>query len=187
VLPGSAKVTIADLSKAKPFFTGNNQPATGSQVFTGRPGASYIVTVTERDLSGNLGTPTTKTIQVPYDDRAFTLHGSWSRIDSPRDFGGSHIVTASRSAAARIRAVGQLYSVVVLTGPTFGKLAVFHGTKKVKVIDLYSPSTKRQTIQFFGGTTTPLTLRTFIFRCTGKKNPFSTGRTVDLDGFAVLR
>jgi hypothetical protein len=187
VLAGSAKVTITDLRRATPLYSHRNEPTNGTHTFTGKAGASYLITVTERDLSGHLGTPVTKTIEVPYDDRAFTLHGAWSRVRSHRDFGGSHLTTTSRSAVARISGTGQAYSVVVLTGPTLGKLAVFHGRKKIKVIDLYSASTKRKTIRFFGGTSSALTQRTFTFRDTGSKNPFSTGRAVDLDGFAVLR
>lgn len=186
VLAGSAKVTVTDLSKVKAFYTGTNQPAAGHRTFAGKPGHSYVISVTERDLGGHLGKASTTTFEVPYDDHAFKLRGAWSRVRAGRDFGGSHVVTASTSATAKIRSFGQGYGVVVLTGPTLGKLAVFHGSKRVKVIDLYSPRVHRRTITFFGGHSAPLARRTFTFRATGSKNRFSTGRAVDLDGFAVL-
>jgi hypothetical protein len=75
----------------------------------------------------------------------------------------------------------------VRTGPTYGKLSAFVGNKKVHTFDLYSASPGHKTFNVFGSKSGLRKSRKLTFRCTGNKNSFSTGTTVDVDGLNVLR
>jgi hypothetical protein len=187
LVAASAHVTIHVAGQSKPVYSRTRAPATGSFSFTGAPGGNYTLSVVDRDVSGHRSAAVTRSVIVPYDDRDFRLSGTWTRHRAHADFGGSHIETKARSATARATARGRGYAVVVRTGPTFGKLAIFHGKTRVAVVNLYSAGRRTAFVPFFGSTRTPLKRRTFTFRCTGRHSPFSTGSTVDIDALVVSR
>jgi hypothetical protein len=186
-LAASAHVTITRRGTSTAVYQRSHAPASGSHEFTAKPGATYLIKVTDRDLSGRVSAATTATLSVPFDDTSFRLHGRWSRVHSKGDFGGSNLVSKARAATATLTATGHRYAVLVRTGPRNGKLAVFLGPKRVKVIDLYTVGPQHRVVTFFGSAATPLKRRTFTFRFTGTKDPFSAGTTVDLDGLEALR
>ncbi len=187
MLPAAARVTITEAGRAKPVYHASHAPTTGSFSFTANQGSTYTLTVADRDISGHRSAPTAHTLVVPYDDTSFTVNGKWSRVHSHRDFGGSHIVTTSKSASARAEAVGRRYAVMVRTGPAYGRLAIFHGASRVKVIDLFSTSPGRILVGFFGGARTAVKRRTFVFRETGTRSGLPSGTAVNLDGLAATR
>jgi hypothetical protein len=185
--PSSASVTITKLGSGARVFHDRSAPATGSHRFTAKPGGNYLLSVTAHDLAGQTSAPTTRLLVVPHDDRSFTFHGSWTRIKGGRDFAGSHATTDQPSAYATASERGRRYVLYVRTGPMYGDLGIYHGATRIGRYDLYSPTLKHLRIVVFGTAKTALERRTFTFRYTGRKNPQSTSRTINLDALAVRR
>ena len=129
----------------------------------------------------------TTVLVVPHDDRAFTLHGSWTRVSGPHDYAGSVITTDDRGSYATITETGRRYVLEVRTGPAYGELAIDHAGATIGTYDLYSPHAGHRRIAFFCTATTEDRARSFAFRYTGLKNPASTGTTVDLDALLARR
>jgi hypothetical protein len=73
----------------------------------------------------------------------------------------------------------------VRTGPTYGKIAIFHGGTKLGVFDLYTPSVSHRFIPFFGTSTTPRKSRSFTFYVTGRKNSSASSFAINID--SVIR
>ncbi|HVW81322.1 MAG TPA: hypothetical protein VHB69_10340 [Mycobacteriales bacterium] len=187
LLASSAAVTIKHVGAAAPVYTSKAAPASGSYRFTGVAGGTYVVTVTEYDAAGKHAAAATQTLAVPYDDTAFRLTGKWRTAGGATDYAGSHIETSAKGATATAKARGRSYELLVRTGPSYGKLAIFQGKKRIGTYDLFSSSPAHTTIPFFGGPRTPAKVRTFTFKCTGVRGTFSSGATVALDGLAVTR
>jgi hypothetical protein len=187
LVAGTAHVTIREAGRTKPVYSRTHAAATGSYTFTGDPGGNYSLTVTDRDVSGRRSATVMRSAIVPFDDRTFRLRGSWTRHRSRADFAGSDLVAKHKRALAKATAIGKGYAIVVRTGPTYGKLAILHGTKRLKVVDLYSAGHGRAVVPFFGSAGTPVKRRTFTFRYTGRHSPFSTGTLVDVDALIVIR
>jgi kumamolisin len=59
ILAESATVTIRRQGKSAPVYHRTSAPATGSHSFTGKPGATYVLTVVLTDLAGNRSKPFT--------------------------------------------------------------------------------------------------------------------------------
>ncbi|HEX3899581.1 MAG TPA: hypothetical protein VHW74_10445 [Mycobacteriales bacterium] len=187
LLASNASVTITHVGAAAPLYTAKTAPTTGSYHFTGVAGGTYVVSVTEYDAAGKHATAAKQTLAVPYDDTTFRLSGSWRTVSSPTDYAGSHVETSTKGASATATARGRTYELLVRTGPTYGKLAVFLGNSHVGTYDLFSSAPAHTTIPIFGGIHTKAKARTFIFKCAGVRGTFSSGTTVALDGLAVMR
>jgi hypothetical protein len=71
-------------------------------------------------------------------------------------------------------------------GPTYGKLAIFRGSTRIKTIDLFNGSAAHRLINFYGSASTPRKSRTFTFRCIGKHGPFTNQSTVDIDAVGAI-
>jgi hypothetical protein len=186
-LAADAIVDVKRLGHASPVYHRSHAPASGSHTFTGVPGGNYVVTVTERDLSGNKSAADSKLLVVPYDDTAFRLAGGWSKLKTHSDFGGSHVQTSQKGATARITATGRRYILIARTANTFGKIAIFRGKKRVATADLFSAAPGIKLVDFFGSAHTPRKKRTFTVKCIGKHGPFTDKSTVAIDGLDVLR
>lgn len=187
LVASSASVTITRLGDATPVYTKQSAPPSGSYGFRGVAGGNYAIHVSETDTAGKQSKVATATLAVPYDDTTFHLQGAWRTVKGATDYTGSDIETAAKGAYATATSTGRAYSLLVRTGPTYGKLAIFLGKKLVGRYDLFSSAPAHKTIPFFGGPNTPGKSRTFVFKCTGAKVSFSSGTTVGLDGLAVSR
>jgi kumamolisin len=185
LLVGSTDVTIAPRGSRHATYHAGSAPASGSHTFTAKPGVTYVVTARARDLKGQLSSVATSTVTVPIDAAALGLHGSWQRRTSSSDVAGSHVTTTTAGSYARVGAKGQQYSVVVRTGPSFGKLAIYLGAKRVRTVDEYSRHNGHETVSFFGGRHTPRRHRVFQLRYAGAKNARSSSTTVDVDAVSV--
>ncbi|HVV74742.1 MAG TPA: hypothetical protein VHC43_01805 [Mycobacteriales bacterium] len=185
-LAADADVVVKRQGDATAVYHRVHAPASGSYTFRGSAGGNYVVTVTERALSGKKSAPASRLLVVPFDSTAFKLRGSWSTAKSRKDFGGSDVQTASKGASARIVVRGQRYLLMVRTGNTYGKLAIYLGKSRIMTADLFSAAPGHKLIDFFGSTTTPRKRRTFTFRYTGKHSPFTDKTTVDIDGLDVI-
>jgi hypothetical protein len=180
-------VTITRSGAKHAVFHTSTAAATGSHTFRADPGGNYVMTVTDRDLAGQTSAATTKALVVPRDDLSFTFAGDWTHVNGRTDFAGSHATASSPGATATVTARGRRYALDVRTGPMYGKLAISLDGITIGTYDLYSPGIKHLHIVFFGTPTTPIASRTFAFRYTGRKNPLSTARTVNVDALYVFR
>jgi hypothetical protein len=181
-----AMVTITRKGTSKPVFHSTDAAAAGSHTFTAPPG-DYLLTVTETDLAGQHSKPVTATATVPYDDTSFAFHGAWTRTKSASSFAGSRAVTSAHGAYAKTTRYGRTFSLLVGTGPRFGKLAVYHGSRKIGTYDLYSRKSAQAMVTFYGTVKTRAKQRTFTFRYTGAKNKAAAAKTIDVDGLYVVR
>jgi hypothetical protein len=179
-------VSIRRAGQTTPVFpTGNVvQAAIGSKTFTGAPGATYILTATAADITGETSTVATQTVSVPVDDRQFSKTGKWTHVSGASDIAGSAAETSHRAATATATSTGKSYAVVVKTGPGFGELQIAKGFSHLRTINLYSAHAGSKTITFFTATSTAS--RTFRFTCIGKKSGNSSGTKVGIDGMTVL-
>jgi hypothetical protein len=185
--PAIAAVTIVRDGHATPIYSSAKAPAAGSHTFTAKPGSTYTLAVAETDLAGQTSTPVAAVVTVPYDDSSFRFHGVWRRTKASADYAGSHATSDAVGASATVSATGRLYELAVRQGPSYGKLAVYQGARKVATIDLYHPTARHLIVQVFGTSTTPIKRRTFTFRFTGQKSSFSRSPAVDVDAFYAYR
>ncbi|HVT65497.1 MAG TPA: hypothetical protein VHD81_10100 [Mycobacteriales bacterium] len=185
-LAADAVVDVSRLGQATPVYHRAHAPVSGTDTFAAVAGGNYVLTVTERDLSGHTSEPASQLLVVPFDDNAFKLTGKWSTVNAHSDFGGSHVQTAQKGATGRITATGRRYILLVRTGNTFGKLAIFRGKTRIATADLFSAAPGQKLIDFFGSANTERRKRTFTFKCIGKHSPFTDKSTVDIDGLDVL-
>jgi hypothetical protein len=183
----SASVTITQEGTGVRVFHAHSAPATGKHRFVAHYGGNYLLSVTEHDLAGQSSTPVTTVLVVPHDDRSFSFHGDWTRINGASDFAGSHEITNAPGAFAKTTERGRRYVLNVRTGPMYGKLAIDRGGTTIGTYDLYSPTVKHLHIAFFGSAKTPVKTRTFTIRYLGRKNPLSTSRTINVDALKVFR
>jgi hypothetical protein len=185
-LAASAAVTVTRLGAGKPVFHTGAAAATGTHTFKGVPGATYSISVTVTDFAGHTSPPTATQLTIPIDDSAFTFHGPWASVRGSTDFGGSRAEVDKAGAAATVTATGALYGLEVRTGPSFGKLAIFRGAKKIGTYDLYSKSVKHAVIPFYGTPTGAVQSRRFTIYAAGRKNPQSTSRRIDVDALVAV-
>ncbi|HWC33871.1 MAG TPA: S53 family peptidase [Mycobacteriales bacterium] len=181
----NASVQITRVGHAGTVFSDQNAPADGSHSFTAVPGTTYTLTVTARDLAGTTSTTQTATLNVPIDDSDFTFAGSWQHRHGSADIGGSLAQTSHRKAAAGVSATGRTFSLLVHTGPSYGKLLVAENGTTLGVMNLYSRRAGTHRVTFFSGHST--TSRTFEFICLGKKAAASSGKAVNIDALYVQR
>jgi len=182
-----ATVLVTRAGRNAIVYRARSASPTGSHGFLARHGGTYRLSVTERDLAGQASAIFTKVLVVPHDDRAFTLHGTWTRVSGPHDYAGSVISTDDRGSFATITETGRRYVLEVHTGPAYGELAIDHAGVTIGTYDLYSPHAGRRRIAFFGTADTQDKARSFAFRYTGLKNAASRATTVDLDALIVRR
>jgi len=186
-LAADALVEVTRQGQSTPVYRRTHAAASGSHTFKGVAGGNYVVSVSERDLSGHKSPAASKLLVVPFDDPTLHLGGGWSKVKAHSDFGGSHVQTSHKGAAAKFTATGRRYLVMVRTGNTFGKLAIFQGKKRIATADLFSASPGHKLIDFFGSVGSHRKKRTFTFRCIGKHGPFTDRTTVAIDGVDVIR
>jgi hypothetical protein len=186
--PSRATVMLSRAGSTTPVFHSTGLLSSGSRTFPAIPGASYTLTVTERDLAGQSSTPTTTSAVAPYDDTTFrfTPAQAWSRVAAASDIDGSHASATAAGATATATASGRQYSLAVHTGPSSGYLGVYEGSTQIASYDLYSAIPLRRRLSFFGTSTSVTRTRTFRFRDSGERNPSSTGSEVDLDALYVV-
>ncbi len=180
-----ATVTVTRESDNAVVYRARSAASIGSHRLVTRPGGSYRLSVTERDLAGQASPVFTKVLVVPHDDRAFTFHGSWTRVSGPHDYAGSIVTTDDRGSFATITETGRRYVLEVRTGPAYGELTIDHAGAALGTYDLYSAHAGHRRIAFFGTAATKDRPRTFAFRYTGHKDPASTRTTIDLDALIV--
>ncbi|HVY10050.1 MAG TPA: hypothetical protein VHB18_07895 [Mycobacteriales bacterium] len=178
-------VTITRAGQTTPVYSNLTAPATGSVTITGAPGATYILDATSFDIAGKGSDKVVKKVAIPVDDRQFTLHGKWKRVNGGGDVGGSAIETSTRHATATAKGTGRIFSVVVETGPAFGELSISQGFSTIRTINLHSARAGRRTVKFFAGGGSPGT-RTFRFTCLGKKKGHAKGTKVGIDAMNVV-
>jgi hypothetical protein len=187
-LPASAAVSITRASASKPVFRTKTAAAAGTHAFKGVPGATYTLVVAVTDLAGSVSAPTTAEITIPFDDKAFRLHGPWQKVSGASDYGGSRSEVNEAGAFATITAKGAEYTLEVRTGPSYGKLAIVEGrSHQLGTYDLYSAAPKHKIITFFGTPGSADKRRTFRIYATGHKRRFSTSSRIDIDALIVSR
>lgn len=182
----SASVTITSEGTGARVYHASSAAAAGSRRFVAHHGGNYLLSVTAHDLAGQTSPTITRLVVVPHDDRSFTFHGTWTRIKGAKDYAGSHAATDASGAYAKASERGRRYVLKVRSGPMYGRLAIDRGATTIGTYDLYSPTVKHLRIAFFGTSKTALKMRTFTFRYTGRKNPLSTSRTVNVDALSVF-
>jgi hypothetical protein len=185
-LAGS-NVTITAEGRLHPIYSNTSAPPTGSTTLPSSavtPGATYVISVTASDTVGTTSKPATATVQVPIDDKQFSFLAAWHRVNDAADIGGSMAETSTRNASATAAGVGQSYSLVVRTGPSFGKLRVSAGSTTLKTVDLYSTEPGSKTITIYSSNAAPKA-RTFRFTCLDQKSRASHGVAIDLDALYV--
>lgn len=180
-----ADVQIKRLGQSSPVYSNQAAPASGSYDFTAKPGSTYTLSVTVDDMAGTPSSTQTATLVVPVDDNGFLFHGSWQHVADGNAVGGTFAQTSHRGAASGVAANGKAYTLLVRTGPTFGKLGVAMGGSPLGLINLYSarPGYRRVLIFKAGAART----RDFEFVCLGKKSGASRGTTVGFDALYVTR
>jgi len=142
-------------------------------------GVTYTITGYALDLAGNRSAPQTKTITVPWDDKAFTLKG-WTRSNSSAAYAGSYANSSSRSASATKAIAARSYTVYMVTCPTCGKAGVYLNGKLIKTLDTYSAKTVyRVAYNVYSGASQ---LRTLLIKPYGTKSSKSKGTAVRFDG-----
>lgn len=175
-LLGPTAVRITRNGSAQPVYDRVTLPATDGLTFTAVPGRTYRVTVVGRDLGGRRSVPATATVQVPIDDTRYAVSKHWRRRAGSRDIAGSHLVSISRSAWAKVSRRGRSYRLLVHTGPTSGRLGVYLAGRRVRTLDLYTPAHRRLSKTIYTGSRARY--RTFTFRPLSRK-------PVSIDGLYV--
>ncbi len=186
LLAADASVVVTRVGDATPVYHRAHAPATGSATFTGVAGGNYVLTVSERDIADDRSAPVSTVLVVPFDSTAFRVQGAWSTTRAGNDFGGSHIQSDTKNAAAKVTARGRQYVLAVRVGPTYGKLAVFRGRTRIKTIDLFNAAPGHRLIKFYGSASARRKARTFTFRCVAKHGPFTNKSTVDIDALDAI-
>ncbi|MBV9873062.1 MAG: S8 family serine peptidase [Frankiaceae bacterium] len=182
-LAASADVTVTEKGVPPHSDTKAQEPPKGGLSFPGAYGKTYSLSVIDYSLSHQPSNIATDKITVPFDDSKFSYHGNWKRVDGKGDFGGSRKSSSRRGNVAKVRGTGHEYSFGARTGPAYGKFAVFRGGTKLGEYDLYSAKAGHATFTFFGDAATPKKSRAFELYVTGRKNPLSSGTTVNVDSF----
>jgi kumamolisin len=178
----STSVVISKLGSATPVHSVTAAPVKGSYTFVGAKAATYQVTVTSTDLGGMESAPVSAQLQTPKDDKAFHFHGAWQRKHGAGNIGGSHAMTKHKGAFAKVSATGTAYKLVVVEGPSRGRLGVYLGKTLVKRVNLYSAHQREKKVAIYGSASTPRAKRSFKLKCLGKKAAASHGRSVAVDG-----
>jgi hypothetical protein len=144
----NAAVHITQVGHSGSVFSKFTAPANSSYSFTAQPGSTYKVSVTAYDLAGTTSITKTSTLVVPIDDKAFNFLGSWQHKTGGGDFAGSLAQTSHRGATATISARGKTYSVLVHTGPSFGRLVISQNGSTKKVTFFHSGSVSNRRFDF---------------------------------------
>jgi kumamolisin len=185
--PASASVRVTRAGSAQPVYSSVSAAPTGSTTFTGTPGDTYVLTVTGKDLAGNTSSTVTKTLSVPLDDKHFHLHGTWHRVKNGNDLAGSRATATSRHSHATAGGTGREFLLLVQTGPSQGKVAVYRGSQKLTTINLYSAKVHHIAVRIFGSAGSAVAKHSFTIRPTGTRSAASSGHTADVDGLSVIR
>jgi kumamolisin len=162
----NSAVEITRVGHSGSVYSKYNAPASGSHTFTAKPGSTYKLYVTARDLAGTTSITKTSTLVVPIDDRSLSFFGSWKHSNGNGDFAGTLSQTAHKNAAASVRAAGKVYSVLVHTGPSYGKLVISQNGNRIKTVDLHSSQSGPKLVTFFKAKSA--SNRRFDFFCVGK-------------------
>ena len=149
------------------------------------PGSAYRVQATATDLAGNVGpTVTSAGIAVPYDDKASTVAGAWTRVLDAASYDGSYLKSSVRGASLTRVVKGRYAAAIVHTSADGGTMRVFADGHLVRTISLYSPATHRGVAIHLVGWSRAGT-HTVQLVVTGDRPPGSAGAVNRVDGIAV--
>jgi kumamolisin len=162
----NSAVRITRVGHSGSVYAQYDAPASGSHTFTGKPGSTYRLTVTARDLAGTTSITKTSTLIVPIDDKSLSFFGSWKHLKGNHDFAGTLSQTSHNNAAASVKASGKVYTVLVHTGPSYGKLVISQNGHKIKTVDLHSGQSATKMVTFFEAKS--VSTRRFDFFCVDK-------------------
>jgi hypothetical protein len=122
--------------------------------------------------------------QESVDDSGLTYEGDWQTDSDPEELNGQSHLTESSGASVVHRFQGNQIRVIGRADPSGGLAEVYlDGVKQQLGIDFWTPqSTRRKQVMYYrnGLTNTPHEIRVVSL---GKKNPYSEGNRVYLDGF----
>jgi peptidase M23-like protein len=111
----------------------------------------------------------------------------WDTV-SDRDhyFGGTVLRSSTAGDSVSLTREGHDFAIVATRGPDKGRFAVYSDGIRAGVVDLYSERTANRQIVWRTGFAKSET-RTVRLRVLAERNAASTGRTVEVDAFLVLR
>ena len=160
------------------ILTRSSTAPSGSATFRGSPGATYQLTVSQRNETDHAST--SRTIVVPVDNTAVTFHGRWSRHNAGHAIGGNYRVSAKRAISAKVHLTGRRYAVVFRVGPAYGKAAILVNGHRVRTVQMHAKKAGFRSVAFWGSSAKPVAKRTVTIRPAGKK-------AVTLDAFYAYR
>src|SRR5581483_11088083 len=175
-------VSVFRAGHATATYRTSTAAAHGTHSFVGRPGATYLLFARATDGGGAVSAGRAASVAVPIDDKFVTTHGRWHRSVHAGSIGGSIEVAHGAHAYARVKATGRRYDLVVRTGPSRGKLAIYLGKRRVKTINLHHATAHAKVIRIYGSARTADVSRTFTFRAVGRPR----GKTIDIDALYAL-
>jgi hypothetical protein len=169
VLTHKARFSVASTLAGSTFvctLDGKNLPCADSTRVKVKPG-THVFAATARSATGALDpTPATRVFAAPFDDRQLTRRtNGWTRVEDKRSYRGTYLVTRSKNQvlARNARRISRV-ALVVHTGPGFGRVMVLLDGKKLKVVDLSSPSLTKEVLvkvaRFKGARSGTFTIRT---------------------------
>jgi hypothetical protein len=183
VLTRAARFSVASTVSGSTFvctLDGKGLPCADTTRVRLAPG-THEFAAAARSVTGALDqTPATRVFAAPFNDRQLTRRtNGWARVADKRSYRGTYLVTRSKDQVLtrKARRISRV-AVVAHTGPGFGRVMVLRNGKKLKVIDLSSPSlTKKVLIR--------------VTRFTGTRSGTFTIRTLDdkpvrIDGLGLL-
>ena len=151
VLTRSTRFSLASTTPGSTFvctLDGRTRPCAASTAVKYRPG-THVFTASARSVAGLLDpTPATRVFASPFNDGQLRrVTRGWTRVKDKRSYRGAYLTTSSKDQvltrkASRVTKV----ALVVHTGPGFGRVAVLLNGKRLKVLDLSSPSLTRKVL-----------------------------------------
>lgn len=165
-----ADVTVTRLGSMFPTFYDGAVIPTGWFTFHGKAGATYRVTVTVTDRSGDQSKPVSTRITVPIDDTSVALSRTgWQRHSATGAIGGSYVQSDKKTATATVNAAGDSYSIVFRVGPSLGNASVAVAGRHAMTVDLHATKNGFKTVHVWGGPSKPVAKRTIAVRESGSK------------------
>ena len=108
-----------------------------SAYYPGRPGHTYTLLVRAVDVAGNSSPARAARVTVPIDQTHFEFGPYWGLSAGSYDYGKSISYATQPGAWFRRTATGSAYTLLMRTGPAYGKAAVYVDGTLARVIDTY--------------------------------------------------